>query len=202
MRLFVALAVPAPALAEVASMVERAREMVGEQPDLDPGRVRWIPRERMHVTLAFLGEVPARRVEPLSIRLARAAAQAQPLRLRVGGAGRFGDRVLYARMRGDLPALSRLAQSVSAAALHSGLEVSARPFEPHITLARSRAADFGGLLTALAEHEGSWWVGQSIELVSSRLAPRPRHETVQSWLLGAQGAAGGAQGAAGGAQGG
>lgn len=190
MRLFVALAIPATALADVAGMVDRARELVGAQPELAPGRVRWIPRERMHVTLAFLGDVSSHRVEPLSIRLARASARAQPLRLRVDGVGRFGERVLFARMRGDVPALARLAQSVSAAARHSGLEVSSRPFEPHITLARARAADFSGLLTALSEHQGPWWVGQHIELVSSRLGPRPKHETVQSWVLGVQGVAG------------
>lgn len=190
MRLFVALSVPAQAVAEVAGLVEQARELVGAQPGLVPGRVRWTTPERMHVTLAFLGEVSPHRVEPLSIRLARAAASAQPLRLQLRGPGRFGDRVLFARLHGDLPALDRLAQSVAAAARHSGVEVSSRPFEPHITLARSRGTDFSGLIAGLADHEGAWWVGQSIELVSSRLGPRPRHEPVQSWVLGAAGMAG------------
>lgn len=190
MRLFVALAIPPAGIADVLAMVEQARELVGARPELQPGGVRWIPRERMHVTLAFLGEVPPHRVEPLSIRLARAAARSQPLRLRVAGPGCFGDRVLLARMLGDLPALTRLAQSVAAAARHSGVDLDARPFEPHITLARSRGADLRGLLHESADHEGPWWVGQTIELVASRLGPRPRHEVLADWSLGPPGAAG------------
>ena len=80
MRLFVALAMPPAALADVAGLIEQARRLGQMEQDLVPPRLRWIPAERMHITLAFLGEVSAHRLEPLSIRLARAAAQAQPRR--------------------------------------------------------------------------------------------------------------------------
>ena len=96
MRAFVALTPPAAALAELEAAVAPLR---AAHPDL-----RWTPATQWHLTLAFLGEVDERVLPELTERLARAARRHGPLRLALGGGGRFGDRVLWTRVRPAPPA--------------------------------------------------------------------------------------------------
>ena len=91
MRAFVALTPPAAALAELEAAVAPLR---AAHPDL-----RWTPATQWHLTLAFLGEIDERMLPELTERLARAARRHDPLRLALGGGGRFGDRVLWTRVR-------------------------------------------------------------------------------------------------------
>lgn len=60
------------------------------------GRLRWTDRANWHITLAFYGEVSDAVLPSLEERLARAARRGRPLRLRIAGSGRFGDRALWA----------------------------------------------------------------------------------------------------------
>jgi RNA 2',3'-cyclic 3'-phosphodiesterase len=180
-RLFVALTPPAEVAQELRSATERLR---AEHPAL-----RWTLPEQWHLTLAFLGEVDDRARADLAGRLARAATRAAPLSLALGGAGRFGDRVLWTRVSGDTAALRRLACSVRAAAGRAGLRVEDRPYRPHLTLARSGGdVDLRGLVSALADFSGSSWTAERLHLVRSRLGAGPdrrsRYELLCSWPLG------------------
>jgi 2'-5' RNA ligase len=180
MRLFVALNPSDEALDHLVAAVEPLRAA-------ETG-LRWAPRERLHLTLTFLGEVDARRLPGLGGRLARAAAACAPLRLHLCGGGRFGDSVLFCRVRGDVAGLVGLADACGAAGRHTGIDVGSRPFEPHLTIARSRRSTghhgLRPLVDQLADYEGPWWLGESIQLVQSHLGPRPRHEVVEQWWLG------------------
>ncbi|MGA7690612.1 MAG: RNA 2',3'-cyclic phosphodiesterase, partial [Jiangellales bacterium] len=92
MRLFAALALPAPVMERLAVAVAQAR-------DVDP-TLRWVSPEQWHLTLAFFGEVPHPRVDDLTERLERAAGRTSPLQLHLGAPATFGSvrraRVLYA----------------------------------------------------------------------------------------------------------
>ena len=89
MRAFVALVPPAAVLAELATALAPVQ---AAQPGL-----RWTPSGQWHLTLAFLGEIDEGVLPDLTERLARAARRHPPLELALGGAGRFGDRVLWTR---------------------------------------------------------------------------------------------------------
>ena len=82
LRLFVAIAIP-----------ERIRnEMIAVQRELKPlalGDVRWTNAEQLHLTLKFLGNVPASSVEAVKQSLAEACAGAAPFPLRAEGIGFF-----------------------------------------------------------------------------------------------------------------
>ena len=177
MRLFVALWPPPDAVAELRAAVSGLQQ---EHPAL-----RWTAPEQWHLTLAFLGEVPDERRADLEPRLARAATRHPPLTLRFAGGGRFGDRVLYTRADGDREPLTRLAQSVAAAARRSRLPVDDRPYRPHLTLARSRGGeDLRPLVARLAAFEGAAWSADRVDLVESRLGGGPaRYVAVASWPL-------------------
>src|SRR5262249_57052205 len=89
-RLFVALRLP-------GEVVER---LVAWQTRLRRGDARLVPRENLHMTVAFLGARPAGDVEPIIGELRAAAAAAEPMELEVRdyretrsvGMVRFGDR--------------------------------------------------------------------------------------------------------------
>jgi 2'-5' RNA ligase len=71
LRLFCALTLPEPVLDRI---VDWQRHVL-------PLDVRFVPRENLHVTVAFLGSRPAEDAERVGAELAAAAAQTAPVRL-------------------------------------------------------------------------------------------------------------------------
>jgi RNA 2',3'-cyclic 3'-phosphodiesterase len=180
-RLFVALVPPASALGELDGAVAPVR---AAHPDL-----RWTPAVQWHLTLAFLGEVDEGVLPDLTTRLARAAHRHPPAALELHGSGRFGDRVLWTRVRGGVDGVRRLAASVTAAARRCGIPVDERPYRPHLTLARGRPpTDLRPAVDVLGGFAGSSWTADELHLVRSRLGAGPGgsavHETLATWPLG------------------
>ena len=70
------------------------------------GAPRWTPRESLHLTVAFFGEVPDRQVDDLTAALAEAETPPGPVRLRLDGAGTFPGRgpprVLWVGVDGEV----------------------------------------------------------------------------------------------------
>ncbi len=127
-RAFVALILPD----------EVCDQLAGLQAELPAGRI--VPRENLHVTLAFIGRQPEPLLAELDLTLAAIAAPA--LSLRIEGVGGFGPgprpRSIHAVLRPD-PALDGLRRKVENAARGLGIALPARRFVPHVTLARPRA---------------------------------------------------------------
>ncbi|MBP2369083.1 RNA 2',3'-cyclic phosphodiesterase [Pseudonocardia parietis] len=181
MRLFVAVTPPPDAIDELRSATAALR--TGSE------QLRWSAPEQWHLTLAFLGEVDDRARQDVVERLGRAAARHGPCTLSLAGAGRFGQRVLWTRVHGDVDRLRRLAASVRAAARRSRIAVEDRPYRPHLTLARARGdADLRPAVAALSGFAGREWTADELHLVHSRLGAGPdgraHHELLRSWSLG------------------
>jgi RNA 2',3'-cyclic 3'-phosphodiesterase len=176
-RLFVALDVPHVAVDHLEGAVAAVRD---QHPDL-----RWVAADRRHVTLAFLGEVEESALAALSERLERVGQRHQQMALHFAGAGRFGSRVLWVGVHGDREPLSRLAQSVGAAARKAGVPVDPRAHRPHVTLARGRTTslDLRPVVADLAGYEGPAWRARSFSLVRSRLGPQPQYEVLAGFPL-------------------
>ena len=193
MRLFVAVELPDPVRAALTELVaglvagqvaEPAADGLTALPPRLPPRLRLAAPERMHLTLAFLGEVAEPRLPGLRERLGRSAGRHAPMRLRLSGGGRFGGSVLWVGVDGDVERLRHLAGSVAGAARHSGLAVEDRPYRPHVTLARARPpADLRRLAALLEGYEGPGWTASEIVLVRSRTGPSPEHIPVARWPL-------------------
>ena len=178
MRLFAAVVPPPHALDDLAEVVGPVR--AGAPPSL-----RWTPRERWHLTLAFYGEVDDARAGELAERLARAASRHRAPVLSLAGAGRFGQQVLWAGVHGDVEVVAGLAASAAAAGRRVGAVVDDRPHRPHLTLARSRGeADLRPLVAALSPWAGPAWTAGAVLLVRSALGARPVHEVLASAPLG------------------
>ncbi|MGB0499356.1 MAG: RNA 2',3'-cyclic phosphodiesterase [Rubricella sp.] len=118
-----------------------------------PG-IRPVPEERLHVTLAFLGEIPERAVAPLAEEMAALEDWAVPLT--PSGIGTFGkgDRVRSIHIRlAETPELMRLQARVERMLEGLGLPFERRRFTPHVTVAR-RAEH------PLTEDQARWIAGQ------------------------------------------
>jgi len=123
-RLFVALWPPAGALAELRALPREEH----------PG-VRWVPPERWHVTLRFLGDADPDRARELLAGAPLPAASAE-----VGHVlERLGRDVLAVPVRG----LERLAAAVAAATAGIGVPPERRRFHGHVTVARIRGGAHG-----------------------------------------------------------
>ena len=154
-----------------------------------PGGPRWTPPSRWHLTLLFLGDVPADRLAPLTDAVAPVVAATPPLSLQLAGGGRFGPRrrpaVCWVGLDGDVVGLTDLAVRLAAAARALGLPVEDRPFRPHLTVGRwrsGRPAD-GNLPERLAGYAGPAWPVAEVVLLRSHLGREPGYEQVTGWAL-------------------
>jgi RNA 2',3'-cyclic 3'-phosphodiesterase len=103
-------------------------------------KARWVRPEGIHLTLQFLGEVPADRVRNVEESL-RSLAAFESFTVQVEGFGFFPDarrpRVFWVGM--NVPeALAALQQRVEAATASLGFPAQDRAFMPHLTVARFR----------------------------------------------------------------
>lgn len=178
MRLFVAVELPDPVRTDLAA----ALDVVRRETDV---AVRWGGPARWHLTLAFLGDVAEPAYDRLLPRLGRVAGRHPAVRLQVSGAGRFDGRVLWVGLDGGTAQLVRLAAAVAAQARHAGIAVEARPYRPHVTVARAaRPTDLRPLVAALTGYRGPSWLADTVQLVRSTQGPDPRYETLAAWPLG------------------
>ncbi len=101
--------------------------------------VRWTAPDRLHLTLAFLGEQPESVVPPLATALDSAGRLAGPLTLAIDGVGAFPGwrrpRVVWLGIA-ESATLASLASAVGDVCRTLALPTEARAFHPHITLGR------------------------------------------------------------------
>lgn len=181
-RVFIALAPPDPAKEELA---QELRPLYGTHP-----HVRWNRVEDWHITLAFLGELPARTVPLLRPPLADlAAAHRSPL-LSLHGGGTFDERVAWSGIAGDLDALHLLAADVRSVVKGCGVALEDRPLRPHLTLARVRRGDHTSaseIAARLDGFRGHAWHAERLHLVGSnagRGQEQIRYRDIAAWPLG------------------
>ena len=191
MRLFLALVPPPEAVEDLDAFLDVRRAA---------GPFRWAGPEQLHLTLAFLGDVPERRLDELLERLARAAARRTPFDATIAGGGAFPHasraRVIWAGLEcaseEAAVELDRLAAGARAAASKSGIEVDGARFRPHITVARLGApAEVSNWVRLLGAYRGPSWTAASITLVESHLGQgprgRPRYDVLAELPLGGAG---------------
>lgn len=156
---------PDPAAAtKLAVLARELAEASGGKP---------VPREKIHLTLAFLGEVEGDALE-------RALEVAGTIRVaafevRLDRTGSFrGARVGWAGCESPAPGLVDLAGQLAQALKAAGFALEARPFAPHVTLARKIRTSIGR-----SPIEPVNWRAGAFALVRSEAG---RYETIGSWV--------------------
>jgi RNA 2',3'-cyclic 3'-phosphodiesterase len=122
LRLFVALPLPDP----IADAVGRT------QGKLDGAR--WSPRENLHITLRFIGDVDERKAEDIDSELGQIRMGGFEVSLL--GASHFGGEKPHALYLGVAPneALTQLNKACERACRRAGLDPDARVYTPHATV--------------------------------------------------------------------
>ena len=144
---------------------------------------RPVPAANLHVTLAFLGSVPRRRVEELRAiaqRAAQAFSQDAPLVLRFSALAHWARQQILCALGAEEPPLAQaLAGALKDAAAAAGFAPDLKPFHAHVTVARKVAhAPPRRVLRPLP------WRCDSFALIDSRTeAGGPVYSVIESYLL-------------------
>lgn len=169
MRLFVAVPLPAPALAETGRVL-RSLEALGWP-------VRWVRPDGMHLTLKFFGEVTTDRVEPIEELVHSATRGMRPMELATMGGGAFPTRQRPRVLRLELsapPELELLQDRLERRATEIGFAPEGRPFRPHLTLGRVREGERlppGAIERLEAVPHGAPFHADRVVLFESTLTP-------------------------------
>lgn len=179
MRLFVAVEVPREVKRAVGEAIEPWRPAF---PDL-----LWVLPKSWHVTLTFLGPTAPRLLGWIEETVGAIASSHAPVEARIAGLGAFPSagraRVLWAGMQDPSSRLATLVEDLEAG-LSNELHVEVRRFQPHLTLARSKAplklpASFAG-----TPCEPQPFTIDHVVLYRSHLRrPAPRYEPLRTFSL-------------------
>lgn len=175
MRSFVAIELPEQVKDGLASLR-------GELKRAEHSFVKWVGAEGVHLTLKFLGNIPARQVTEISDTIAAAARGVPPFCLEVARLGAFPNlkqpRVLWVGIRGELATLLQLQQNIDSGLTALGFTQEERPFAPHLTLARLRQTAspaerkaFGELAASASFETGYPFDAKAVSLMRSQLTP-------------------------------
>jgi len=120
--------------------------------------VKWVVPDNLHLTLKFLGNVPAERLPEVCGAVEEAAKRQAPFTLGLCGAGAFPNaarpRVIWLGVREGTEPIVALAEAVEGALERLGFRREGRKFHPHLTLGRVRRSGPGtaALARLLGEH--------------------------------------------------
>lgn len=132
LRAFIAIEIPLPVREALCEEIAPLQKEIGDT-------VRWVPMENMHLTLKFLGDVSASKVEMLSEMLRAEADLFHCFELHLEGLGAFPNlkrpRVLYVGMQAPVT-LEALQRGIESASRRLGYESEERGFSPHLTIGR------------------------------------------------------------------
>jgi RNA 2',3'-cyclic 3'-phosphodiesterase len=151
MRLFIAIDLDDEARSAIAREQQRLAAVFG---DSRRSSLKWVRPDHMHLTLVFLGEVDESRAAPL-IADVGVDLPHDPFDVHFAGIGVFPPRgapsVLWLGVAAGAETAVALQRTLGERVRPYGVTLDARPFHPHLTLARyrnSRPSDRQQVMTA------------------------------------------------------
>lgn len=133
-RVFIAIELSRELGDSLGRLQDRLKRQVAER------SVRWVRPEGIHLTLKFLGDVPAQRVADISRAVEAACQGFDPFSFSLAGLGCFPNprrpRVVWVGVQEPSGTLARLQKIVEGKLTGLDFEPENRPFQPHLTLGR------------------------------------------------------------------
>jgi 2'-5' RNA ligase len=190
LRLFVAISIPEPVRDEIIRVQQELQPLVPRDV------VRWARSDQFHLTLRFLGDVPADGVEDLKKSVGAVCRNARPLSLRAEGVGFFPNprspRVIWVGINDRKGRLVDLQRQIEAAVRFFTAEPGEKNFTGHATLGRlknPKPADIWDLAAraqSLEKRRFGEWKADEIEIIRSELSPAgARYTSLAAFRLGA-----------------
>ena len=167
MRLFVAIESSEGIRASIASLLQEFRAIAPQ--------VKWIKPENLHITLKFLGETDANKLD-LILDVLQGIHTARPIILNFSGLDYFSNAkrssILWAGIQPS-PNLQRIAQEIDLQMAKLGFPREDRAFSPHLTLARLNKTGLPQKLVVAIEKNSSRAFGNFLanefHLIESKL---------------------------------
>ena len=149
---------------------------------------KWTSPANLHITLKFLGEVSPERLELMKHSFAACAEPMERFQIRLGGLGTFPERgipsVFWVGLLMGGNQLQQQVALIEKAGEQIGFAPEKRPFQPHLTLARSRP----GVAAAKPELEYTFRSDTAVDsfaLIESRRMPSgPIYQTLAEFPFG------------------
>jgi 2'-5' RNA ligase len=159
-----------------------------------PGTARWTPPDQFHITLKFLGDVPADQVEALKNSLVSICAGSSALQITARGIGFFPNarkpRVIWAGAHDDRGGLTELHRRIDEALRSFAPCERAEKFTGHITLGRFKPGHHAVIpkmveqAEAFRERHFGDWPATEVELVRSELTSAgAEHVAIATYTL-------------------
>lgn len=147
--------------------------------------VKWVDPAKIHLTLAFLGEVDIDQIRPLEAALSQALQGVEKFSVTVSGTGTFGKprwpRVVWAGIA-DCPPLMELQRKTAEALNAAAVEHDAKSFSAHLTLGRVKPPKHVAELLTELDKEKETLLGSAdiaeVLLIKSELRPAGAEYTV------------------------
>jgi 2'-5' RNA ligase len=148
LRTFIALDMPPAIKTALSKYVQPLRSR--------RGRVSWVKAENLHLTLKFLGDTPADRIEEIGAALQEIAAASTAFSGIIEGCGVFPNdehpRVLWVGINDKTGALQKLAKAIDERLHQFGFAKEKRVFSPHLTIGRAKDPRIPEIIRALKEN--------------------------------------------------
>jgi RNA 2',3'-cyclic 3'-phosphodiesterase len=180
LRLFTAIVPPSSIQHELAELQEPLEG------------VRWLPADNIHLTLRFIGDTDAQKLDRFEEVLA--GVKVEPFILHVEGTGIFPTRgparVIWAGTANGHPRLFQLRKQVDEALLRVDVSLEMRSFHPHFTVARIGDAYDMKQLAAFLEKQRKFEAPpfrvSEFHLIASELQPGrpPVYRTLRTFAIG------------------
>jgi 2'-5' RNA ligase len=162
-----------------AALTDLQEQLKAEVPQRS---VRWVKPGGIHLTLKFLGNVPANRIEEIERALTQACAGFPAFSFSVGGLGCFPHprrpRVVWVGVQEESGTLKRLQKAIEDGMERLGFAPERRKFHAHLTLGRVRRRTSSGDVRRLGRLVKESDVGQldqmearAVSLMKSDLKP-------------------------------
>jgi 2'-5' RNA ligase len=142
------------------------------------GGVKWVPRENMHLTLLFLGEVAELDVVSICRVVQARSRKHSPFTLSVAGVGGFPNarrpKILWAGLTEGVAELRSLHADLESGLLDLGCyRREDREYSPHLTLGRlnsdERSEDWGAVVQKHAGWQGGSFPVDEVLVMSSEM---------------------------------
>jgi 2'-5' RNA ligase len=144
--------------------------------------VKCVAPEGIHLTLKFLGNISAQKVTEVTGVMEQASQGVIPFKLQITEVGAFPNmrrpRVLWVGIKGDVDKLVGWQQRLDNGLVPLGFAKEARPFTPHLTLARLRencspgdTLHFGEMVAGSHVEVDYTFTVTSLNLMRSQLLP-------------------------------
>ena len=134
-RLFWAISLPENIKRKLFGLQSKLREISAD--------VKWVEQHNFHLTLKFLGDTHASRVQELTNTVVHSISGTGAFSLELADIGFFPGpkrpKVIWVGVRGEVEKFRQLHEKVEAAAASLGFTDHGNRFSPHLTLGRIRA---------------------------------------------------------------